>query len=328
MFLFVPIVSKLEEEYTPTQRDKFIFNHERYLGNEDCTAIHGLEDLNTILLLSNNVKVSLRTLLKGIPAPTGMSTARLFQVVDPNATQICTLVTFPKRDRPLVAQSLDTLKDTILSHLAPHQQHLVFKNPATGIRFVDAYHKNRGKFIKIHDPLPEHVAFLNRSNSTMSSPLKKRSVPDPYKDKKSSASAAATSVTYSGIVQCTTSTKSVEQPSGQGSGTTTTTTTQTSQTVTAVMETRFQAIERQVSSQRAAQIRIEEKQERLDNRLGTLERQNHGIGSNIAAMMSHLNIPTVTSLTFPPPNNNTPQLDVVDAHHTTLQNMIMEDNCF
>jgi hypothetical protein len=123
MFLFVPIVSKLEEEYIPTQRDKFIFNHERYLGNEDCTAIHGLEDLNTILLLSNNAKVSLRTLLKGIPALTGMSTARLFQVVDPNATQICTLVTFPKRDRPLVAQSLDTLKDTILSHLAPHQQH-------------------------------------------------------------------------------------------------------------------------------------------------------------------------------------------------------------
>jgi hypothetical protein len=76
---------------------------------------------------------------------------------------------------------------------------------------------------------------------------------------------AATSVTFSVVVQqSTTCTKSVDRPSGNAPGTTTTTTTQTSQTITAVMETRFQAIERQVSSQQEAQQRIADKQENMD----------------------------------------------------------------
>jgi len=96
MMLFIPIISKLEDEYSPDQRDKFIFNHERFLGDEDCTAIFGLCDLNNVLTLKNNSKVSIRTLLKGIPSHPAMSKPRLFHIVDPNATQQCTLVTFQK----------------------------------------------------------------------------------------------------------------------------------------------------------------------------------------------------------------------------------------
>ncbi len=58
MLLLIPIVSRLEDEYTPDQRDKFIFNHEKFLGDEDCTAIYGLNDLNTTVTLSNQAKVS------------------------------------------------------------------------------------------------------------------------------------------------------------------------------------------------------------------------------------------------------------------------------
>jgi hypothetical protein len=46
MLLFVPVTSKLEDEYSDSQREKFIFNHTAYLGDEDCTAIFGLADLN------------------------------------------------------------------------------------------------------------------------------------------------------------------------------------------------------------------------------------------------------------------------------------------
>jgi hypothetical protein len=165
MLLMIPIVSKLEDEFTPDQRDKFIYNHEKYLGNEDCTAIYGLGDLNTMVTLCNKTIVSLRTLLKGIPSPPGASKLRMFHFVDPNATQMCTLVTFQKNDHPLIAQALENLQNTILSLLAPNQKHLVLKDPDVDIWFVNAYYKNRGKFIKIHDPSPEHMAFIHCSNN-------------------------------------------------------------------------------------------------------------------------------------------------------------------
>jgi hypothetical protein len=106
MFLFIPITSKLEEEYTATQRDKFIFNHERKIGDEDCTAIYGLKDLNTVIQLSNQSRVSIRTLLKDIPAPPGMSTARCHtNVYSGHLPQNGSPLRRPKFRVPLVIQS-------------------------------------------------------------------------------------------------------------------------------------------------------------------------------------------------------------------------------
>jgi len=41
MLFFIPFWSKLEDYTHKHQRDKFIFNHEKYLGEEDCIAIFG-----------------------------------------------------------------------------------------------------------------------------------------------------------------------------------------------------------------------------------------------------------------------------------------------
>jgi hypothetical protein len=248
-----------------------------------------------------------------------MSTPRLFQVVDSNATQMCTLVTFQKCDRPYVAYSLNTLKDTILHHIAPGQEQVVFQNPNEGIKFVAAFHKHRGKFVKVHDPSPESLAFIQRTMSLQSLP-KKRMIPEHYRSTQSKAA----SVTYSGIVQQSTTCTIEQQPMSDGSGTTTMTTTQ--QTITAVMETRFQTIEREVSSQRASQIRIEEHQTRMDNRLSTLESQNSTIGSNIFAMMAHLKIPSAP--THPALTQDITMTDVAHANHATVSECTMGLNPF
>jgi len=102
MLLFIPVASKLEDEYTDEQQTKFLFNHNSYLGEEDCTAIFGLADLNGEVTLTDGTIITLCTLLKSPPASQGMSRPRLFQVVDPNAAQNCILVTFQCCDHPFV----------------------------------------------------------------------------------------------------------------------------------------------------------------------------------------------------------------------------------
>lgn len=63
MLLFIPVKSRLEEGYTPSQRDKFLFHHNKYLGMEDCMAIFSFKDLNTMIMLKTGVKVTLHMLL-------------------------------------------------------------------------------------------------------------------------------------------------------------------------------------------------------------------------------------------------------------------------
>jgi hypothetical protein len=92
MLFFIPL--KGNDPYTVEQHNKFIFNHETYLGTDDVIAIHGLTDLNTKITLKGGKVTDIRTLLKSLPATTGMSRNRLFQVVDPNAGLTCTIATF------------------------------------------------------------------------------------------------------------------------------------------------------------------------------------------------------------------------------------------
>ncbi len=59
MLFFIPISSKIEDDYTPQQGDKFIFNHENYLGEEDCMALFGLNDFNSNITLKNGTTTSI-----------------------------------------------------------------------------------------------------------------------------------------------------------------------------------------------------------------------------------------------------------------------------
>jgi hypothetical protein len=96
---------------------------------------------------------------------------------------------------------------------------------------------NKGKFIKIKDQSPSHTAFLQRAESLLASPPKKRTyIAQP-----------SSTITYERMLhQNTTNTQSIAV---NPHGTTTTTTTQTHQTFFSIMETRFQTIKHQVNNQ-------------------------------------------------------------------------------
>jgi hypothetical protein len=102
MLLFFPI--KGNDPSTPEQRSKFVYNHETYLGEEDVIALHGLNDLNTEITLKGGKTTDTCTLLKSVPASTGMTRNRLFQLVDPNAGLTCTVATFQKCDKRFIEQ--------------------------------------------------------------------------------------------------------------------------------------------------------------------------------------------------------------------------------
>jgi hypothetical protein len=135
MLLFIPVKSYLEEDYTASQRDKLIFNHNKYLGTEDCMAIFGFKDLNTMVTLKTGVKVTLCTLLKSIPGVPGMSRSRLFQIVDPISSHMCTLITFQQRDRINTDQQKDKLTNIIEAIIGHDQLQNIIQDTDKGIIF-------------------------------------------------------------------------------------------------------------------------------------------------------------------------------------------------
>jgi hypothetical protein len=278
MFLFIPVTSKLEADYSDTQRAKFLFNHTTYLGDQDCIAILGLNNLSNILTLKDGSIITLRTLLKSLPASPGMSRKRLFQVVDFAAKQDCVIATFQHCDKAFIEDRKFTLQTEILSHLTSGQASIVFVDEFEGISFVDAYHKNKGKVIRVHFPSQSHQDFVKHADSILSSPPKKRPYNSDEKVKVTTPlqTIHVNNVTYSGAVQAqTTRTRSVVQPDG----TRTTTTTQMSQTVMSVMETRFKV--------------IEDEQAQLKQRISGVENKAANIYDNIQAMMQHWKITPV-----------------------------------
>jgi hypothetical protein len=268
MLVFIPIMTRLEDNFTPGQRDCILYNHEKYLGNEDCAAIFGLNDLNTKVTLQNGRQVYLRTYIKCIPALSGMSRPMLFLTADPNSTQHCIIVTFQCEDRPYI----DTIKPTITEILKAGLQNNseeIFKNPTLGASFTNANAKNKGKTVRVSEPTPEHTRFVNRVNALFVSPPKTRPSINP-----NTSAPLYSTILQNGVQQNTTRSESI---SIQSHGNTTTLT-HTSQTIMSVVETRFQSIETKVNG--------------FDRHLLGIEGENQTISANLSAIMDHLKIPT------------------------------------
>jgi hypothetical protein len=119
MLFFIPVTSNLENDYTNEQRAKYLFNHLTFLGDEDCMAVYGLACLSNEVTLIDGSTITVRTLLKSLPASPGMTRNRLFQVVDINPSHDSVIVTYQRSDRSFVEDRKFTLEQEILSHLAP-----------------------------------------------------------------------------------------------------------------------------------------------------------------------------------------------------------------
>jgi hypothetical protein len=72
MLFFIPVTSKLENDYTNEQRAKYLYNHLTFLGDEDCMAVYGLACLTNEVMLKDGSTITVRTLIKSLPASPGM----------------------------------------------------------------------------------------------------------------------------------------------------------------------------------------------------------------------------------------------------------------
>ncbi len=70
--IVILVSSRLEDDYTPAQWVKYIYNHEANLGDEDCTVIFGLADFCNMVTVTTGKQVSLCTLRKNTPTVPGM----------------------------------------------------------------------------------------------------------------------------------------------------------------------------------------------------------------------------------------------------------------
>ncbi len=66
MMLFVPLNE--DAQYTVEYRKKLLFNHEAFIGKEDAITINGLQNLNNEITLKNGDRITIRMLLKSLPA--------------------------------------------------------------------------------------------------------------------------------------------------------------------------------------------------------------------------------------------------------------------
>jgi hypothetical protein len=84
MMAFIPMHEGVK--YTDEYRHKLIVNDEAYIGTEEAISIRGLQDLNNTIKLSTGDTVTIRELLKLLPAAPQMSRPQLFQLIEMNNT--------------------------------------------------------------------------------------------------------------------------------------------------------------------------------------------------------------------------------------------------
>lgn len=334
MLFFIPITARLTDEYTDAQRAKYLFNHQSYTGDEDCEAIVGSKPLNTGVTLQDGTIVTIRTLLKSLPAEPGMTRPRLFQVVDPHPTKPCVLVTFQRSDRLYIEQRKETLEDDLISYLLIGEIDNLLEDPTDGLSFLNAHHKHKGKVIRVQAPSKEHQEFVAHANKLLNSPPKKRTASAVDRSTSqnqvhcSSSSATAAAMTYSGIVQSqTTSTTSTRSTAAKPRSTTTTTTTTTSQTIMAVVETRFQMIEQENINQRTQFESVQNKVIQQRERLHNVEAHTSNISDDIAAMMAFWKITPAGKREHLEIGNKESAVGQAN-HHASTDYSVLEDNCF
>ncbi len=175
MMLFIPLYDHIIHE--PSYRQKVIYNHERYLGEEEALCIHGLQDFNMIVTLKNGQHVSLRMLLRSIPATQGMSRPQLFQLIETNSQNII-IATYQKSDRAHVAARKMTLETDLKAQLTPEYASKIFQSEADGLWFTPILKTKQGQIIAAPQTTKSNLDYIQYTNTILSSPPKKRTFGD------------------------------------------------------------------------------------------------------------------------------------------------------
>jgi hypothetical protein len=171
MLLFIPLHDNIQ--YDAAYRHKVIYNHEQYLGNEEGISIHGLQDPDLIINLKNQQKVTIRMLLRSIPATQGMSRPQLFQLAETNKDKEVIVVTYQKEDRAPVQARLMTLQNDIVAQLAPGEANRIFISETEGITFRPLTKTKGGQIIQnkpTSQNIIEHVLHIPLKYESLTPP--------------------------------------------------------------------------------------------------------------------------------------------------------------
>ena len=175
MMLFIPFSkgTHMSSQY----REKILYNHQKYNGLCSMTAVGGLQDLNTEVKLKTGQMISLRSLLKSIPATQGMTRPLLFQHFEPNSSKTVHMAVYQKMDHDHIMERMKTLEGDIKFVLATGEETKVFINSAEGMWYGSVYQNKQGHSVKTTQQTKNGLDYANHINQLLTSPPIKRSPP-------------------------------------------------------------------------------------------------------------------------------------------------------
>jgi hypothetical protein len=145
----------------------------QFLGEEAAFSIGGFQDLKSIIKLHNGNLDSLCTLIKSIPASTGMTRPQLFQHVEPNISGIITMVTFQKQDSNLVYAHQKTLQSKIQQVIVDGEEDNIFVDNYDGIWFGGINKTKTGRILATQQTDKSSLEYTKLINRVLHSPPKK-----------------------------------------------------------------------------------------------------------------------------------------------------------
>jgi len=172
MMLFIPLYDNIQHE--PAYRQKVIYNHERYIGEEEAICIHGLQNPNIGVKLKNGQNVTLRMLLHSIPATQGMSRPQLFQNVETTNNKDIIIATYQKGDLKYINERKLTLETDLKAQLSPESAADILVSEEDGLWFSAVTKTKHGQIIPAAQTSKMNLEYIQYTNSVLSSPPKKR----------------------------------------------------------------------------------------------------------------------------------------------------------
>ncbi len=174
MMLFVPFNEDVN--YTVEYRKKLIFNHESFIRMEDAITINGLQNLNNEITLKTGEKITIRMLLKCLPASQGMSRPQLFQFMEPNNSGVTTLATFQTQDRTYIDKRKDKIEAELRAIVASNDLDKLFVSVVDGLWSGGITKNKGGKIIATKTPSQSTQQHLSQISNILHFP-KKRPTP-------------------------------------------------------------------------------------------------------------------------------------------------------
>jgi hypothetical protein len=127
-----------------------------------------------LTVLKNQQHITIRFLLRSLPATQGMSRPQLFQLAETNETREAIVVTYQREDREHVQSRLITLQNDILAQLAPGEASRIFISETEGISFHPLSKTKGGHIIQSQHTSQHTMNHIQHTKSILSSPPKKR----------------------------------------------------------------------------------------------------------------------------------------------------------